>query len=922
MANTRIKGKTEITNTAPTGGDQNDKLLDTDLMLLEHNPNGNPDEDRSVKLSELRTYVTAILRQELQNGTLVVKKAECDESGNNIDDRFDDVEDDIDTLNSNDSTTGSVANKIKTAINALDVSSQGGEGKYIQSISETDGKISATAQTMDTSPTANSTKAVTSGGVKTALDAKLNTSLKGANNGLAELGGDGLVLSSQLPSYVDDVLEYSSVSAFPEQGESGKIYVATDTNKTYRWTGSVYTIIASDLALGETSSTAYRGDRGKIAYAHSQATSGNPHNVTKSDVGLGNVDNTSDANKPVSTATQTALDNKVDKVTGKGLSTNDFTNDYKNSLDGGAPVIYCTCSTEGATAIKELTPVNSAYKLQVGSIVAVKFSVSNTVANVQLKLGNVTAFIWYNGGKFTSNWNGQTGLANHVIYYLYNGEYFVWLNNDREDDSKVGQYNSDTDADFRLLLSTNATNNSETNTVKKSGDLTFNPSTKVLKVNNKSVRNADTAIGMQAVDCDTAGDVADKVVDLEGFTLFRGARLIINFKNANTVTGVTLNVNGTGTKTVRVNSSAVTVSNLVVGYYYCIYDGTYWQLESNRDVYYSRYSEVASNTDYSAETANCTTASGNAVKVVGLRSFTTAYNKATFLIRFQNENTYSGKLTLKVNNQTEKDLYINGVITSANNKTLPAGIYMCTWNGTYFNIITDYMYGDTFTASGANAKKGLVPQPPATAGTTKYLREDGTWAVPSGGGSVTVAPHFYVCSTAERFKILSIPEFNPNEDFYFAVLFTANHNGSESDWDLVINNTHYSVYNANGNVLVKLPYYDSSDKYVGIEAGTLLTFYYHEASGRVRLLGSSLMAKGMRFSGDDEELMDLWSDGKCRIYTVYDDYTSLINLPFLNTNYTVSGTNFTITSKTSSALTVAKVASNKPCCVICEGYLW
>ena len=67
--------------------------------------------------------------------------------------------------------------------------------------------------------------------------------------------------------------------------------------------------MSSSLALGETSSTAYRGDRGKIAYDHSQAT-GNPHGTTKNDIGLGNVDNTSDLNKPISTATQTALDLK------------------------------------------------------------------------------------------------------------------------------------------------------------------------------------------------------------------------------------------------------------------------------------------------------------------------------------------------------------------------------------------------------------------------------------------------------------------------------------------------------------------------------------------------------------------------------------------------------------------------------------
>ena len=60
----------------------------------------------------------------------------------------------------------------------------------------------------------------------------------------------------------------------------------------------------------------------------------NPHSVTKSQVGLGNVDNTSDLNKPISTKTQTALNGKVDKVTGKGLSTNDFTDADKTKLAG------------------------------------------------------------------------------------------------------------------------------------------------------------------------------------------------------------------------------------------------------------------------------------------------------------------------------------------------------------------------------------------------------------------------------------------------------------------------------------------------------------------------------------------------------------------------------------------------------------
>lgn len=107
--------------------------------------------------------------------------------------------------------------------------------------------------------------------IKAALDNKLETSLKGTANGLAELDANGKVLSAQLPSYVDDVLEYANKDSFPEQGESGKIYVDLNDNLTYRWSGTTYIEISRSLALGEIDSTAYRGDRGKIAYDHSQS---------------------------------------------------------------------------------------------------------------------------------------------------------------------------------------------------------------------------------------------------------------------------------------------------------------------------------------------------------------------------------------------------------------------------------------------------------------------------------------------------------------------------------------------------------------------------------------------------------------------------------------------------------------------------
>lgn len=127
-------------------------------------------------------------------------------------------------------------------------------------------------------------------------DLYLYASQKGTANGVATLGQDGKVPSSELPSYVDDVVEYDARDDFPTTGESGKIYVDKSTDRTYRWSGSTYVQIGGGLVLGETASTAYRGDYGKAAYTHTAKTD-NPHSVTASQVGLGNVPNVATNNQ-------------------------------------------------------------------------------------------------------------------------------------------------------------------------------------------------------------------------------------------------------------------------------------------------------------------------------------------------------------------------------------------------------------------------------------------------------------------------------------------------------------------------------------------------------------------------------------------------------------------------------------------------
>lgn len=101
----------------------------------------------------------------------------------------------------------------------------------------------------------STTQAATPSAVKSAYDlaaAKISSTEKGVANGVATLGSDGKVPATQLPSYVDDVIEVSSFNNLPATGESGKIYVTTDTNDIYRWSGSGYIEIAVSAGTADT----------------------------------------------------------------------------------------------------------------------------------------------------------------------------------------------------------------------------------------------------------------------------------------------------------------------------------------------------------------------------------------------------------------------------------------------------------------------------------------------------------------------------------------------------------------------------------------------------------------------------------------------------------------------------------------------
>lgn len=135
---------------------------------------------------------------------------------------------------------------------------------------------------------------------------------------------NGKIPASFLPGFVDNVDEYNSISDFPATGESNRIYIDKTTNKTYRWSGSNYVEISESIALGETSSTAYRGDRGKTAYDHSQISSGNPHGTTLADL---NGDST---HRTVTDTEKTAWSGKQDVLTFDNTPTSGSSNPVKS----------------------------------------------------------------------------------------------------------------------------------------------------------------------------------------------------------------------------------------------------------------------------------------------------------------------------------------------------------------------------------------------------------------------------------------------------------------------------------------------------------------------------------------------------------------------------------------------------------------
>ena len=144
--------------------------------------------------------------------------------------------------------------------------------------------------------------------------------------------------------------------------------------------------------------------------------------------------------------------------------------------------------------------------------------------------------------------------------------------------------------------------------------------------------------------------------------------------------GTTLNINGLGAKTVYKNASTATTTHLPGGTIVNLtYDGNYW-----------KWADYDSNTNDWVTTmgAYCSTASS--IQAKAATSTNTVYTAGeTFIIRFVSSNTYAGKITLTINSQGARDIWINGAVSSSTNYTIPAGEHWCHYDGSVFHIWTD-----------------------------------------------------------------------------------------------------------------------------------------------------------------------------------------------------------------------------------------
>ena len=256
----------------------------------------------------------------------------------------------------------------------------------------------------------------------------------------------------------------------------------------------------------------------------------------------------------------------------------------------------------------------------------------------------------------------------------------------------------------------NATNSNTANTIVKrdaSGNFSAGTITASLSGNASTASAWQTAIVFDGMSlkgdasrysystCSTAANTAAKVAACTGFTLASGSEITVKFTYGNTATNPTLNVNSTGAKSIYYRGAAIPSTYIIAnGTYTFRYNGTQYDLVGDIN--------TQSNTDNSKKDAvQCSTAGSTAAKVGTAAAYNLSNNRYFFVL-MENANSYAGSITLNINSTGAKTIYINGSASSSSNYTLPAGLYLVYYDGTYYRFRTSTFLDGCFTRSYVN----------------------------------------------------------------------------------------------------------------------------------------------------------------------------------------------------------------------------
>lgn len=204
---------------------------------------------------------------------------------------------------------------------------------------------------------------------------------------------------------------------------------------------------------------------------------------------------------------------------------------------------------------------------------------------------------------------------------------------------------------------------------------------------NDSITSVENAIAFYGV-CSSGESTVSKTVTVQNFTLKNNATIKIKMTSKNTATNPTLNVNNTGAfPIIRYGTTAVGTSGRTSWDDGCLvefmFDGSSWVI-----VGFRQNADYAYSADVSRSTAQCGSSATTSAKVASMRGYSLIDN-SNFLLSVTNANSYPGKMTLNVNNTGAKDVFLNGVISSSSNYSLPNGTFPVLYNNNAFWIDTD-----------------------------------------------------------------------------------------------------------------------------------------------------------------------------------------------------------------------------------------